>query len=90
MALAPGQKSHILQQTALKFSEHSMPVPVESMTAFVSSVEFSDGKVWIPTRSQLGEPRLQHALAPSPEEQRLTDLYRKKGLATVVEELKRR
>lgn len=90
VAIAPGQKANITQQTALRFTERTIPVPVEGMTGFVASVEFADGKLWIPTRGELGDPRLLRTLAPSPEEQRLTDLYRKKGLPAVIEELKRR
>ena len=52
------------------------------MKAFVSSVEFADGKMWVPERSV-------KIPTPSPEEQRLTALYRKKGLEAVVDELKR-
>ncbi len=90
LALAPGEKSVISQQTAMKFSERTKPVDIASMTGFISSVEFADGNLWIPSREELQDPRLQKALAPSPEEQRLTDLYRKKGLPAVIEELRRR
>jgi hypothetical protein len=89
LPIGPRQVATIAQQTALRFTERSQPVPVEAMTGYVASVEFADGKLWIPTRNELGDPRLQRVLAPSPEEQRLTDLYRKKGLPAVMEELKR-
>ena len=59
------------------------------MTGFVSQVEFTDGSIWIPDRSALSDPRLAHVVAPSPEEQRLTQLYRRKGLAALVAELKK-
>jgi hypothetical protein len=55
----------------------------------VSSVEFADGKMWIPSRASLSDPRLDRVLAPSPEEQRLTGLYRRKGLPALIEELKK-
>jgi hypothetical protein len=88
--LGPGQKTEVLQQNGLRFSEGGgAPVAIESMTGFVSQVEFADGTVWIPRRSSLSDPRLQKALAPSAEEQRLTNIYRKKGLGALVEELKR-
>ena len=35
------------------------------------------------------EPRLARVVAPSPEEERLTQIYRKKGLAALVAELKK-
>ena len=59
------------------------------MTGFVSQVEFADGSVWIPTRTSLGDPRLQKAMGPSGEEIRLTSIYRNKGLSALVEELKK-
>ena len=59
------------------------------MAGFVSQVEFTDGKVWVPSRQDLESAALLKILAPSPEEQRLADVYSKKGLVAVVEELKR-
>ena len=88
--LAPGAKTQILRDTALKFPQRSgQPWSIEGMTGFVSSVEFADGKVWIPSRPDLNDPQLQRVVAPSPEEQRLIQLYRKKGLNALVEELKK-
>lgn len=82
LKLAPGQKDVVYQQSALRFSRHPAdPVAITSMTGYVSQVEFTDGNVWVPARSNL--------LAPSPEEQRLTDLYRRKGLAALIAELKK-
>lgn len=86
--LAPGQKSQILENTTLKFPQHgAQPLAIEGMTGFVSSVEFSDGSVWIPSRADLGAPQLQRVMAPSDEEQRLVQVYRKKGLKALVAEL---
>jgi hypothetical protein len=80
----------VLQDTSLKFSRAAGdPVPIAGMTGFVSQVEYADGKVWVPNRESLVNARLLGVLAPSPEEQRLTDLYRKKGLNALVEELKK-
>ena len=45
-------------------------------------MEFDDGTMWVPDRSA-------KMPTPSPEEQRLTALYRKKGLEALVDELKR-
>ena len=59
------------------------------MTGFVSQVEYSDGKVWIPNRAALQLSGLLRVVAPSPEEQRLSDLYRTKGLNVLLEELKK-
>jgi len=88
--LAPGQKSQVLENSTLKFPQRSgQPLAIEGMTGFVSSVEFADGTFWIPNRSDLSAPRLQHVLAPSDEEQRLAQIYRKKGMKALVTELNR-
>jgi hypothetical protein len=80
----------VLQDTALRFSRNAgEPVAIDSMTGFVSEVEFADGRVWVPNRSSLESARLLRVLVPSPEEQRLTDLYRTKGLEAVISELKK-
>ena len=63
------------------------PLAIEAMTGFVSSVEFADGSLWIPSRADLGSPQLQRVIAPSDEEQRLVQIYRKKGLQALVAEL---
>ena len=86
--LAPGQKSQILENATLKFPQRGgAPLAIESMTGFVSSVEFADGSVWIPTRADLARPELQRVMAPSGEEQRLIQIYRKKGLPGLIAEL---
>ncbi len=89
--LAPGQKSQILENTTLKFpqSHGGQPLAIDSMTGFINSVEYADGTVWIPSRSDLGTPQLQRVIAPSDEEQRLAQIYRKKGLTALIAELNR-
>jgi hypothetical protein len=88
--LAPGAKSQVSEGAALRFSRGTgQPVQIEGMTAFVTQVEFADKTIWIPSREALDTPRFRAVLAPSPEEQRLADLYRKKGLAALVGELKK-
>ena len=86
--LAPGQKSQILGETTLKFPHlGGQPLGIEGMTGFVSSVEFADGSLWIPTRADLDAPQLQRVIAPSDEEQRLAQIYRKKGMKALIAEL---
>ena len=87
--LLPGHTGRVLQDTALRFSRNGEPVAVKSMAGFVSQVEFADGKVWVPNRQNLQNAMLLKVLAPSAEEQRLSDLYRKKGINALVEELKK-
>ena len=87
--LPPGRTARVLQETSLQFSREGEPVAVQSMAGFVSQVEFADGTVWVPNRRNLQNTMLLKVLAPSPEEQRLSDLYRKKGIGALVEELKK-
>jgi hypothetical protein len=89
MLLLAGQHSRLLPDTTLKFSRTGKPVEIQGMTGFVSQVEFADGKVWVPSREDLNSSPLLRVMAPSPEEQRLADIYSKKGLAALVAELGR-
>jgi hypothetical protein len=82
--LAPGATGKASSERVLRFNK---PMMVESMSGFVNHVEFDDGEVWIPSREALHGNRLDRLMAPSPEEQRLTNLYRKKGMKALVEEL---
>ena len=88
--LSPGQKSQVLENTTLKFPQRGgQPLSIQGMTGFVSSVEFADGSMWIPSRADLGIPQLQRVMAPSDEEQRLVQIYSKKGLKGLIAELNR-
>jgi hypothetical protein len=89
MVLPAGHGASLLQDTALKFSRAGRPIEIESMTGFVSQVEFADGHVWVPSRQDLNASPLLRILAPSPEEQRLADIYSKKGLTALTTELSR-
>jgi len=86
MLLPPGQHSRLLPDTTLKFSRTGRPVEIQGMTGFVSQVEFADGKVWVPSREEIKSSPLR-TMAPSPEEQRLADIYLKQGLAALIAEL---
>jgi len=81
--LAPGQSREIVQDATLR-----LPLTVTGMTGFVRNVEFADQHVWIPSRTALNDPRLEKVLAPSPEEDRLIQIYKKKGLKGLIEDLK--
>ena len=89
MVLPAGQRTRLQQDTALKFSRAGRPIEIEGMTAYVSQVEFADGHVWVPSRRDLDSSPLLRVTAPSPEEQRLADIYAKKGLPALVAELNR-
>ena len=89
MLIPAGQRGRLLPDTALKFSRTGKPVEIAGMTGFVSQVEFADGKVWVPSRDELNSSPLLRVLSPSQEEQRLADIYSKKGAAALVAELNR-
>ena len=86
LKLEPNQSGDVRQEGALRLQDTT---PIQNMTGFVSSVSFTDGTLWIPNRSALAIPRLREILPPSPEEQRLLQLYTKKGLDALIEELKK-
>ena len=89
--LPPGHRGKLVQDTSLRFSlpNSSVPLAIDKMVGVVSQVEFSDGQVWVPRREALAENNLLQVLAPSPEEQRLSDLYRTRGITALVQELKK-
>jgi hypothetical protein len=86
MTLAPNQSGPVAQDAALRFDR---PISIQSMSGFVSSVEFADGSQWIPSRGALDQTRLRQLVNPSPEEQRLSQIYNRKGLQALIEELKK-
>lgn len=88
--LAPGQQTRAEQDLSFRFFSGARDLPpIRELTGFVSQVEFADGEIWIPDRRSLEDPRLRRALPPSAEELRLAEVYRKRGLAALIEELKK-
>lgn len=83
--LAPGQKAQVNQDTGLRFTDRG---GIRAMTGFVNSVEYSDGRFWIPSRDQMSTGALSGA-ASSGEEQRLIQIYQKKGPKALAEELRK-
>lgn len=66
-----------------------VPLRVESITGFVQQVEFSNGEVWVPPGGFRDEARLSRLVQGSLEEQRLSEIYRRRGPAALIEELNR-
>jgi hypothetical protein len=92
--LAPVQAESVREPATLRFSRpQGQPMLIQGLMAFVNDVEFGDGTVWIPSRSDIQAATenvsLRRALATSPEQQRLADIFRKRGMNGLVEELKR-
>lgn len=89
-SVAPGQRTQAVQEATLRFSRPGgRPLYIAGLTGFLSQAEFTDGEIWIPDREALNDPRLRRILPPSPEQQRLAELYRKHGLGSLIEELKK-
>ena len=86
LPLAPGQSGKVALDTSLRFPDRTS---IQNITGFVSTVEFADGTYWIPSRAALDNPDLRRVVAPSPEEQRLSQIYNKRGLAALIDELKK-
>jgi hypothetical protein len=94
MQLSPVQTGTMTQPATLRFSHPTgQPMVIGALMAFVNDVEFADGKLWIPSRADIvqatTDPLLRRALAASPEQQRLADVYRRKGVSGLAEELKK-
>lgn len=88
--LAGNGKTTILDEAALRLSSRTgSRVIIDNVVGFAHAVEFADGQLWIPSRAALEDPRLARLLPPSPEEQRLVELYRKSGLKALLEDLRK-
>jgi hypothetical protein len=87
--LPPGKQASVTQESTLRLFAGPRPANVEKMTGFVNQVQFEDGKVWVPSRQNLDRPELRKVVPPSAEAQRLSELYIKKGVQALVEELKK-
>lgn len=86
VTLGPGEKSQMSEAAILKLARpQNQPFSVNGMSGFLTSVEYADGGVWVAGR----DARMSKLRVASPEEQRLSDLYRRKGLAALTEELKK-
>jgi hypothetical protein len=84
--LAPGQGARVFPDAEIRFPDR---LAIQSMSGFVSTVEYGDGSYWIPSRGAMDDPQLRNLATPSPEEQRLSQIYRKKGLDALIQELKK-
>jgi hypothetical protein len=81
--LQPRQRTTVVQDITLRFTQPGgAAIPIQEMSATVTSVEFGDGTMWVPERSSRWP-------TPSPEEQRLAELYRKRGIDALQAELNR-
>ena len=94
ISLNPVESARMTETGEVRFLQPSgRPLDVEELLAFVNSVEYGDGSLWIPSRVDINkatsDPLLRRALAASPEQQRLESLYRRKGMNALRADLKR-
>jgi hypothetical protein len=83
ISLAPRARTALVQDTTLRFTQPGgAPISIGELTACLTSVEFEDGTMWVSSR-------LPRWPTPSPEEQRLAELYRKRGIDALVAEINR-
>jgi hypothetical protein len=92
--IGPVQSGSVQEKGVLRFSQSSgRPMLIEAVTAFLNNVEFADGNLWIPSRRDISgsslDPSLKRAISSSPEQQRLAEIYRKKGLTALIAELRK-
>jgi hypothetical protein len=92
--LGPVETVRMTEKGALRVLRQSgQPLPIEQLMAFVNSVEFEDGSLWIPSRADItqctDDPVLRRELSNSPEQQRLASLYRRKGINALSADLRR-
>lgn len=90
--LPSGHRGELIQDASLQLSRSgsSVPLDIDKMIGVVSQVEFADGRVWIPKRDALLAANALGAVPPSPEEQRLEDIYRKRGLRALIQDLNKK
>ena len=94
LELQPVQTGKMTEKGTLRFTHLTgQPMSIGALLAFVSDVEFADGKLWIPSRVDIEQathdPILRRALASSPEQQRLSEIYRRKGMSGLSQELRK-
>lgn len=94
MTIGPVETAVANETGTLRFSNASgQPLAIGALMALVSNVEFADGNLWIPSRADIegatSDPVLRKALSSSPEHQRLAEVFRRKGIRGLAEELKR-
>lgn len=94
IVLHPVESARITEADDVRFLQSSgRPLDIQGLIAFVNSVEYGDGSLWIPSRADIdqatNDPVLRHALAASPEQQRLENLYRRHGMNALRIELQR-
>lgn len=88
--LKPGETLSTSQQRRFVFAlRGGDSFSIEGMSGYFKQVQFEDGTVWIPARQDLVRSALAETIPVTAEEQRLSDIYRNKGLKALIDELER-
>lgn len=92
--IPPVRTARFAQEGVLRFSEPGgRPLLIGAVSAFINNVEFSDGHLWIPSRADLAAANVdavvRRVMSSSPEQQRLADIYRRKGVVGLAAELRK-
>lgn len=77
--LAGKGKATVSRDQAYRVTSAAGPVEFAEVSGFVGLVEFEDGEIWVPSRS---------VAQVTGEQQRLAEMYRRKGIDAVLAELK--
>ena len=87
--LSPGASGRVEPGRTFEFAQSGQPLVIGGMSGYVRQVEFADGSIWTPSLSALEASGLRDVEPVSAEEQRLADLYRRKGVTALATELAR-
>jgi hypothetical protein len=92
--IPPVHTAQFAQEGVLRFSEPGgRPLLIGAVSAFINNVEFTEGRLWIPSRADLAAANVdavvRRVMSSSPEQQRLADIYRRKGVVGLAAELRK-
>ncbi|MDA1314859.1 MAG: hypothetical protein O2968_16115 [Acidobacteria bacterium] len=86
--LAPGAEASARSERQFVFGRAGADsFVISGMSGYVRNVEFEDGTVWIPPRSELDVSPFENAAAVSVEEERLSRLFGSRGVSALITEL---
>ena len=85
--LPAGKTASVSRKRTLRFTLGGQPVGIQAVTGFVSRWSSPTAKCGCPSRADLDRFSLAKVLPASAEEQRLDDIYVKRGLDALEREL---
>ena len=79
---APGKRFEFVRPDGSSFA-------IGGMSGYVRRVEFGDGTLWTPSSADLSAAELLRLEPLTPEQRRLSAIYRRNGLSGLIRELER-